>query len=76
MRLASAATLCLLSVLVTPVFAADDQGSKQDVEKIAAAYKENFDKQRRCSPRTVFSSILLERIPILLSLWKVPSSLA
>ena len=55
MRLASATTLCLLSVLVNPVFAADDQSSKQDVEKIAAAYKENFEKQNASGVAALFT---------------------
>jgi ketosteroid isomerase-like protein len=56
MRLASAATLCLLSVLETPMFAADDQSSKRDVEKIAAAYKEHFDKQNSAGLVALFTN--------------------
>lgn len=38
--------LCfIMAVLVGPAFAADDQSSKQEVEKIAAAFTESFNKQ-------------------------------
>jgi ketosteroid isomerase-like protein len=48
---------CLtLALLVSPASAADDKSGKQEVEKIAAAFPQNFDKQDSSGIRSLFTS--------------------
>lgn len=55
MRLSYIACLTL-ALLVTPVSAADNQSGKQEVEKIAAAFTENFNKQDSTGISGLFTS--------------------
>ena len=55
MRLSYIACLTL-ALLVTPASAADNQSGKQDVEKIAAAFTENFNKQDSAGISGLFTS--------------------
>jgi ketosteroid isomerase-like protein len=48
--------LCLLiAVLLPPAIAADDQSGKQEVEKIAAAFTESFNKQNGAGIAELFT---------------------
>jgi ketosteroid isomerase-like protein len=54
MRLCYAFFLVLTSLL-TPAIAADDQSSQQEVVKIATAFTENFDKQNSAGIGALFT---------------------
>jgi ketosteroid isomerase-like protein len=48
--------LCFMFAMIcTPVLAADDQSSKQEVDKIAAAFKDSFDKQNSVEISALFT---------------------
>lgn len=45
-----------LALLVTPAIAAENESGKQEVEKIAAAFTENFNKQNSSGISSLFTS--------------------
>jgi len=45
----------MIAMLFTPVRAADDQSSKQEVDKIAATYAENYNKQNSAGIAALFT---------------------
>ena len=55
MRLSYIACLTL-ALLVAPAVAAENQSGKQEAEKIAAAFTENFDKQNSAGISSLFTS--------------------
>jgi ketosteroid isomerase-like protein len=50
-------TFCfIVALLFTPAIAADDQSSKQEVEKITASFTENFNKQNGAGIGRLFTN--------------------